>query len=219
MATGKYLACAERFIASARNHFCTDHDVTYFLFTDGKLENPSDDIVVVEQKRLGWPYDTLMRFHAYSGAYEKWKEMDYMFASDADMLFVSPVGKEMFGKWVATIHPGFYQKKKRGSYETDPRSTACVESHEGRYYFAGGFYGGEREEFYHFLQTAIANVDKDLSHDFVAVWHDESHLNRYCIDHPPTVRLSPSYCYAESWNLPFKKKLLALDKKHDEMRK
>lgn len=53
----------------------------------------------------------------------------------------------------------------------------------------------------------------------MAVWHDESHWNRYCIDHKPTTILSPSYCYPESWNLPYKKRLLALDKDHIAYRK
>ena len=33
-----------------------------------------------------------------------------------------------------------------------------------------------------------------------------------------TVILDPSYCYPESWDLPFPKRLLALDKHHEEIR-
>jgi len=61
-------------------------------------------------------------------------------------------------------------------------------------------------------------VDEDMDKNLIAVWHDESHYNRYLIDTPPTHILSPSYCYPESWRLPFEKKLLALDKNHREMR-
>ena len=35
----------------------------------------------------------------------------------------------------------------------------------------------------------------------------------------PTTILSPSYCYPESWNLNYTKKLLALDKDHESIRK
>ena len=49
-------------------------------------------------------------------------------------------------------------------------------------------------------------------------WHHESHLNRYFIDNPPTIMLSPEYCYPENWDIPFKKRLLALDKNHEECR-
>jgi hypothetical protein len=34
----------------------------------------------------------------------------------------------------------------------------------------------------------------------------------------PTLELTPSYCYPESWDMPFDKKLLALDKDHEEYR-
>ena len=27
--------------------------------------------------------------------------------------------------------------------------------------------------------------------------HDESHMNRYLIDNPPSISLTPSYCFAE----------------------
>ena len=60
---------------------------------------------------------------------------------------------------------------------------------------------------------------EDKKKGIIAVWHDESHMNRYLIDNEPAIILNPSYCYPESWEIPFDKKLLALDKNHNEMRK
>ncbi len=174
-------------------------------------------MVKIEQHRLGWPYDTMMRFAMYYDHRDKLKEMDYLFACDADMLFVGDVGGEILGERVATQHPGFVGE--RGSYETKQISTACVAKHEGAHYFAGGFNGGSRGEFLKMARVITENIKKDLAKNFIAVWHDESHLNRYFIDNLPTVMLSPSYCYPESWKLPYKKRLLALDKNHKEMRK
>ena len=218
VATGKYDVYAESLIESARLHFCKNHDVTYFVFTDGNVQEASD-VKKVYQKRLGWPYDTLKRFHVYEANKEVFKDMDYLFATDADMRFAGDVGDEILGKRVATLHPGFYAKPGQCSYEKNKRSTAYVSKREGKTYYCGGFYGGSREEFLKFISTAIKQIDSDLQWNHIAVWHDESHLNRYFIDHPPTVVLNPSYCYPESWNLPFDKKLLALDKNHSEMRK
>ncbi len=62
------------------------------------------------------------------------------------------------------------------------------------------------------------NIDIDYSRGIIAVWHDESHMNRYFIDNSPTVILSPSYCYPENVNLSYTKRLLALDKNHQEIR-
>ena len=143
-------------------------------------------------------------------------DFDYLFAVDADMLFVAPVGSEILSKRVATQHPGFVGK--RGTYETNRASAAYVAPQEGKTYFAGGFYGGERESFFSMMETVVANIEQDLHSDYIAIWHDESHLNRYFIDNPPTKILSPSYCYPETWNLPYTKRLLALDKNHHKMR-
>ncbi len=198
VATGKYIQFVEPLIKSARKHFCTNHDVTYFIFTDRYLE-PQKDVVPIEHKRLGWPYDTMMRCAAYYSNKEYYEHFDYLFATDADMRFVDTVGEEIFGDRVATQHPGFVNK--RGTYETRAISTAYVKRNEGQYYFAGGFYGGSAQEFLKMNKTMVENIQKDLTKNIIAVWHDESHLNRYFIDNPPTNILSPSYCYPESWRL------------------
>lgn len=217
MATGRYVVFASELIKSAREFFLKDCQVTYFVFTDGELSCEGEDIQTTYQSRLGWPYDTMMRFEVYFNNKNLFDGYDYMFALDADMLFVSDVGEEILGDLVGTIHPGYYNKP--GTYETRRASTACVRKREAEHYFAGGFYGGKTKEFLQLLSTTSANIRKDLHRDIIAVWHDESHLNRYFIDHPPTLKLDPSYCYPESWNLPFPKRLLALDKNHDELRK
>jgi len=216
VATGKYIQFVPDLIKSAEQFFCKNHKITYFIFTDSLFPS-SDEIKCIYHPRLGWPFDTMMRYHAYYKNQMVFEEQDYLYATDADMLFVDTVGDEILGERVATLHPGFV--KMRGSYETAPRSNAYVNSKEGKYYFAGGFYGGSLTEFIKIAQTNSEKIDDDLERGIIAVWHDESHWNRYCIDNPPTVIISPSYCYPESWDLNYQKKLLALDKNHDEIRK
>jgi histo-blood group ABO system transferase len=219
MATGKYIRFIPPLVESAETHFCRNHKVTYFVFTDQE-PIPLPNTVYIFQSRLGWPLDTMARYHVYEKNWDLFKDQDFLFASDADMLFVAEVGDEILGERVATLHPGFVGKRERDlPYEANPNSKACVKTHERKSYFAGGFYGGAREAFHHILQTNIAHIDDDLSKEIVAVWHDESHWNRYCLDYPPTVILNPSYCYPESWSLPYPRKLLALDKNHAEVRK
>jgi len=83
----------------------------------------------------------MLRYKIYYDNWQKLAEQDYLFACDADMLFVNSVGDEILGQRVATLHPGFLDK--RGSYETNPRSKAYISILEGTQYFAGGFYGGK----------------------------------------------------------------------------
>jgi histo-blood group ABO system transferase len=85
-------------------------------------------------------------------------------------------------------------------------------------YFAGGFNGGTSLEYLKMAKKISENIIDDFNRGFIAIWHDESHLNRYFIDNPPTKILNPSYCYPENWNIPFERKLLALDKNHSEIR-
>lgn len=211
VATGKYIQFVEPLIASARTFFCPDHNVHYYVFTDGTM--PTDaDVTLIYQARLGWPHDTLKRFAMYAQHADLYNHHDYLYALDADMRFVDYVGSEILSDRVATLHPCLVNQ--RGTYETRPESTAYVSTHEGSHYFAGGFNGGSAYEFIKMANTITAHIERDLAHNLIAVWHDESHLNRYYIDNPPTCILSPDYCYPEGWDLPFHPRLLALLKDH-----
>lgn len=230
VATGKYVDFVPPLLDSADEHFCTNHEVTYFVFTDGELE-PRENMKVIFQKRLGWPHDTMMRYSIYHQNRDALRDMDYLFATDADMLFVDTVGDEILSDRVATQHPGYFSRL--GTYERRRISTAYVAPGEAKYYFCGGFNGGSAEEFLKMSRVITANVLKDLSNNIIAVWHDECHVNRYWIDNPPTKILSPSYCYPQNWDtphmktqlaypvnwqVPFEPRLVALNKNHGSVR-
>ena len=216
IATGKYDVFIRPLIESAEKWFLKNHDVTYFLFTDSKEEFENPKIVKIFQEHRSFPMPTLLRYHTFVVNQSVFAEMDFLFYSDIDMLFVDEVGDEILGRRVFTQHPGFYGQ--RGTPETNRKSLAYVGKKEKMQYFAGGFNGGTKEEFIRMSTVIDNNIQKDLENDVIAVWHDESHLNRYAIDNPPTKILSPSYCYGESMDIPFKKKLIALDKNHQALR-
>ncbi|CCB84976.1 hypothetical protein [Parachlamydia acanthamoebae] len=219
MATGKYVSFVPPLVKSADHFFCKNHKVTYFVFTDGYLE-PMPNVVPIFHAKMGWPYDTMMRYHVYDMHRDAFAGQDYLYACDADMLFVGEVGDEILGNRVATRHPGFINRPKSSyTYERNPLSTAYIPQGEGNDYFAGGFYGGTKDEFLNIVHTNAVNIDQDMQNGIIAVWHDESHWNRFCINNPPTVILSPSYCYPQGLRIPFLPKLIALDKNHEEMRK
>ncbi len=147
--------------------------------------------------------------------------MDYLFYLDVDALAVDIVGDEILGDMVATLHPGYYNKMvKDFPYERNPKSQACVS--RGKHYFAGGFNGGKTHHFLRMARSIMQMVDKDLSRGINPVWDDESCANKYWSIHPPTVILSPSYCYPEMHcyheKVPFPPKLMMLCKNHKEMR-
>lgn len=216
MATGKYDVFVDPLVGSARKYFCPSHEVTFFVFSDGDRITKAEDVVCIFQGRLGWPFDTMMRNSVYYQNKDLLSEQDYLFAVDADMLFVDTVGDEILGERVATVHPGYVGI--RGTYETDPHCLAYVREDEGQYYFAGGFFGGSREEFLKITFETTRRIQDDYSRGIIAVWHDESHWNRYCIDFKPTVILDSSYCCPDIYRFDRPAKLLCLTKNHAAFR-
>ena len=219
IATGKYDEFIPPLFKSMKKHFFKDHDVTMFVFSDKEMPK-KDGLVHISQQHEGWPYATLKRYHVFDNSKDVLSNMDYLFYCDADMLFVSDVGEEILPdelhNLVGTLHPGFYQGN-RGTYESNYYSLAFVSKDEGQFYFAGGFNGGTSDAFLKMSSILRNRIDDDLKNNIIAVWHDESHLNRYFVDNSPKV-ISPSYCYPENWNLPFEKKILALNKNHNQIR-
>jgi len=218
--TNKYIRFLEPLIQSADKFFLKNQNVTYFVFTDSEtLPTSNRDIVKIDTEHREWPWMTLGRYSLFSKNEEQLNKMDYLFYCDVDMLFVSDVGDEILGERVGTIHPGFMGG--RGTPETNPKSLACVFPYESMVYFAGGFNGGTSYEYLIMAEKLAKNIETDYSNGVIAIWHDESHLNRYFINNRPTNILSPSYCYDETktfQQLPFERKLLALSKNHKEVR-
>lgn len=217
IATNKYIQFVGPMWESAKQHFLKNHQVTLFCFTN--QPNVPEGAVRIEWAHSPWPGPTLNRYHAFLSAEKQLSEMDYLYYCDADMRFVDTVGDEVCGELVATMHPGFFNKGRHEfTYERRPESMAYMAPNDGKHYFAGGFNGGRSKNFLQLARSCKAGVDIDNAKGIVAVWHDESHMNKYFFRNPPKTILSPSYCYPESLHLPFPKKLLALDKNHSEMR-
>ena len=222
VATGKYIQFVKPLHDSIKKHLrIVDAKFNVFVFTD----QPTVPFGCrrVQQEHKPFPYPTLMRYHMFHQNRRLYEGYDYIFYLDADMLLVGDVGKEILAERLGVQHPGFYNKERKVfSYETRRLSTACVNANEGTTYFCGGFNGGRSSIYLTMAQTIAKRVDADTANNIVALWHDESHLNRYYIDNKPTMILNPSYCYpgekfmaAHGKNLgieKFPKKIIALDK-------
>lgn len=219
IATNKYTQFLQPLISSADNFFLKDQEVTYFIFTNKDIEiNSSRNVIKIDVDHKEWPWMTLGRYKIFDNNSEKLSKMNYLYYCDVDMRFVGDVGDEILEERVATQHPGYFGR--RGTPETNTLSLACVFEHEEMQYFAGGFNGGTSNEYLKMAKHISNNIDIDYSKDLIAVWHDESHMNRYFIDNTPTKILDPSYCCNEGWiDCPFGRRLLALDKNHSEIRK
>jgi histo-blood group ABO system transferase len=219
IATNKYIKFVDQLLKSSQNFFLKKHTVNMFVFTD----SPSvpDGTIRVFQPHMPWPGSTLKRYHIFTKNSDILSKMDYLFYSDADMRFEGEVGDEVLGDLVATQHPGFWNQPYSffsTSYENRPQSMAYMPPGYGKAYYAGGFNGGKAVRFLNMANTISQWIDQDEAKGIIAKWHDESHMNKYFADNPPSLVLSPAYCYQEEKQMPFPRKLVALKKNHEEWR-
>jgi len=147
---------------------------------------------IVETEPVAWPAPTLMRYHLFLNEEEKLKEYEYIFYMDADMRVVDKISDEILGPALTVApHPGYAVSPKMvPPYEPDRDSTAYIhrlhqilpENGKARlmpFYAAGGFQGGTSKSFLKAMHIMKANIDKDFNNNYVAIWNDESHWNKY----------------------------------------
>lgn len=231
IATRKYReSFLARMLKSADRYFLPGHPVRYHIFSDG---DPAGQLRRVQRPWIWnkvpadpWPAPTLRRYHWMLDAgtpnrfpYYTAGRDRYIFYCDVDAEFVAPVGDEILGKGlVGTIHQGYAGKRaEEFSYERRKESAAYIPLGEGRFYYAGGFQGGRSECFETAMLEMRERIDADAKAGITATWHDESHWNRYLLDHAPEIALPGTFLCAETGREPGVK-LISLDKNHDEMR-
>lgn len=244
VATGRYIEFIPNLVEQGKKYFLPNHEITYFVFADRPLA-PQENIVLCYQKKLDWPYSTMLRYETYLRYKHLYAEYDYLFACDADMDFIGIIDETILGKSVGILHPGFAHPKidaiknkqhspliyhehlwnllrHNYSHETSPASTAYLPN--GKFYFCGGVFGGEKDTFLHILETLTKNIRTDMANNIIAVWHDESHLNRYFNTHLPEKILTPFYCFPDTYTYHLdvqeivSPKIIALTKDHNAYR-
>lgn len=216
IATGRYIAFWKEFYKASKQYFLTEHDVHYFLFTDHSEVETGDDVTLVSKPFYPWPMETLRRFETFLNIQQELQQYDYIYFMNGTLLPVAPMGQEIFPtsrqKLMVTLHPGYYQHPRSTyPYEKNGMSLARVLPSEGEYYVAGGFNGGRAKDYLSMCRELADAVRQDLDNGVVAVWHDESHLNKYVIGRHPLV-LSPEYLFPETLNFN-QKNLMAVKPK------
>jgi histo-blood group ABO system transferase len=209
-------------VESARKFFLPHHNTDFLLWSDMPQEMANQlGVTVFHTEPVGWPLPTLMRYSLFLQQEEKLKEYDYVFYCDADMLWVNPCEEEILGSGLtAALHPMYaFKAGLRFPLEPNPESSAYITV--PKHYFAGGFQGGVSGEFLKAMKVMKKRIDEDFTKNYVAIWNDESHWNRYLLDNQPTRILSPSYIYPDSlikeyyepiWGCAYKPILVTLTK-------
>lgn len=214
--TGKYIQFAQQFLDGAKRYFLSSHTVVPILFSNSEV--PGLNATWIYADHEPWPGPTLHRFRTMLLAEQQLSDVDYAFSIDIDMRFVGDVGDEVLGDLVATLHPGYAGKpRQRFPYETRPESLAFIPREFGTRYFCGAFWGARGGGFLSHVRQMANIISTDESRGIIPRWHDESALNAYLAQNPPTTILQPNYCCPEKWQMK-NRKILALDKSHAALR-
>ena len=205
------------------------------LFCSQKdLDETLAGATISETEPIEWPHPTLMRYHLFLQQEEKLKDYDYIFYMDADMRVVAKISDEVLGEGITAAEHPMYSLRKNyiPPYEPNPNSAAYIKrpgkvvnengvSRFKPYYYAGGFQGGIAKDFLDAMRVMKKNIDKDFDNNYIAVWNDESHWNKYLSEHEPIIVLSPSYIYPDSlikeyyepaWGCSYEPKIITLTK-------
>ncbi|KAG9334247.1 hypothetical protein JZ751_008394 [Albula glossodonta] len=204
-AVGRYLKTyLKDFLTSAETYFMVGLQVTYYVFTDVPGEVPSLqlqagrtlEIIRVDQHKR-WQDISMMRMRTIADTIETRMrhQHQYIFCLDVDQVFVGPFGSEALGESVALLHAYFYRSTPGDyTYDRNPNSTAYMVT--GDFYYHAAVFGGTWQRVRNLTESCHQGIMKDKSNNVEALWHDESHLNKYFWLHKPSKVLSPEYCWA-----------------------
>jgi histo-blood group ABO system transferase len=215
IATNKYIQFVERLLDNIEENFLNGHNIQCLLFTDHEVET-SDNVKVSFIGHKPWPEPALKKYNYINSESEYLKDFDYLYLFDADIAIVDTVGEEVLQDLVGVLHPyKIFEQKQIYPYEKRKQSTAYVADEKHDKYYAAAFVGGKSENFLQMAKVISERVNEDERNNIVAKWHDESHLNKYFNENPPTA-LSPSYMFPgdlkDPLKYPFKPIIIALDK-------
>ena len=217
VATRDYKSFLPVLVGSAQTFLFPGADLTVHLFTDDLVPTGLDRRGRVVHHPIpphGFPEATLYRFAFYADVADQFTE-DVLYCVDADMRFINEIDDEALpddSGLVAVRHHHFESWK--GTFETNPHSTAYTPDRLRETYVVGGFWGGNHGEFTTACTVLAAGVETDRRNGICGIWHDESHWNRYAAIHRAKI-LPDLYCFPEERDPPPAAKLLCLVKPAD----
>ncbi|KAK7919229.1 hypothetical protein WMY93_010513 [Mugilogobius chulae] len=177
-------AYLKSFIISAEKHLMIGLPVTYYIFTDTPEEVP--DFVLGPERTMKvlyaprhdrWQDISMMRMKTLSKIIESEisYKFPYVFCLDVDSVFQGRFGSEALSESVT--------------------SKAFMKT--GDYYYHAALFGGTWQNVKSLVDFCYDGIIEDKRNNVEALWHDESHLNKFFWLHKPTKLLSPEY----SWDV------------------
>ena len=206
--TNKYLDFLPKYYENIEKYFLPNTEKTIFAFTDGELNDTPDNLKVYHQEHLEWPFITLKRFEIINKAREEIEKHDWLVFIDGDALPVTTITEEEFftdKPLFGVHHPCHFlgmepHTQAPGAYDQNQDSEAYVDTSKGlpEVYYQGCFWGGKVPNVCAMIDELEARVNRDLEKNVVALWHDESQINKYFLERLDMVHTyGPEYAFPE----------------------
>ena len=219
--TGQYNMFWKGFYETAEQYLLKDlpYEIHYFVFSDDdKL--PYLDSARVHyhfQEKQGWPWPTLLRFRTFYSIKNELTDFDYLYFFNSNIEFVAPVTQELIPptglNFTFTHHFAYYQKPEHThTYDRNPQSNAYIPFGKGQFYVSGGCLGGRAKPFLEMSAILDHRIKSDLKNNIIALWHDESQINKYILGRKDIHTIHPGYFYPEIFKLDFPMICKALEK-------
>lgn len=195
--TGKYDIFWNTFYETAEKFFYPAHEKDYFIFTDSKklLTLKDSRIHAYYQTKSGWPYDTLLRFNWICTVQDRLNDYDYCYYVNANSKLLKTLDENVVPfptkdqGMVLWVHTKSYEDYTGETFhpERNPISTACIPEGTPCRAYGGGFWGGTSEAVIKMSRELRDRTAIDLSNDFIAIWHDQSHVEKYGVEISPLI--------------------------------
>lgn len=182
--TGGYSVFWKDFYDSSEKFFLTGARKEYFVFTDAKelIQNKDDRIHSFYCGKMGWPYDTLLRWDRICAIQDLLAEYDYIVFCNANMEFLSEIPSHIFEDTDFTLWSSTKDLDSADQLplERRPESRAYIPyGTPVKKYVAGGYILGRSEPFLRMSRELRDWTAQDLQNGIIPIWHDESLENAY----------------------------------------
>ncbi len=222
LATKNYKDFCTNFLFGFNNYFLPEANKEFIIFTDDinyhSLQKENITTSFIEHE--AWPMITLKRYGNINKFKDRIAEDDLCIFADIDLMPVATIDSLTVNRYFGVEHPGNYYVNNIDSLETNTNSTAYVNIHNlpiNYKYIQGCLWGGIGKDFINMIILLKENTEKDLNNNIIAKWHDESHLNKFCIDNFKDFKILPPSCsYPETWSLPIPKYIIHKDKNMEQ---